>query len=164
MDPHFSAVFKYFEFYKEEKVSTKNVEQIHLVYKCLICRRLGKKDKNSEFKSIRCLKGVTSNLIRHLECLNHENEYEEYQKSKTEGAKKRPFSEIQNSPSNSPYKFPFSQNSLLNGQANGSPARSQKNNLVNMGAVTQHAKYTRNGPTHQERYLFNYSQIIEILI
>ena len=67
MDPHFSAVFKYFEFYKEEKVSTKNVEQIHLVYKCLICRRLGKKDKNSEFKSIRCLKGVTSNLIRHLE-------------------------------------------------------------------------------------------------
>jgi len=87
MDPHFSAVFKYFEFYKEEKVSTKNFEQIHLVYKCLICRRLGKKDKNSEFKSIRCLKGVTSNLIRHLECLNHENEFAEYQKSKTEGVK-----------------------------------------------------------------------------
>ena len=60
METHHSSVYKYFEFLKEEKIKKdKGNEQINQVYKCLVCLRLGKKDKDSEFKLIRCLKGVS---------------------------------------------------------------------------------------------------------
>ena len=157
MEPHYSSVYKYFGLYKEEKVKNeKGVEQSHCLYKCLICTRLGKKDKDGEVKIIRSVKGVTSNLIRHLECTNHESEYAEYQKSKIEN-KKRPLCETQNSPCGSPYKFPFAQNSTFNGKFTGSPDQSQKhNNLLSMGAITKCTKYARNSFTHQERYKFTF--------
>lgn len=146
MENHFSDVYKYFEFVKDEKTEKENnVSQWHSIYTCLVCKRLGKD------KQIRCSKGVNSNLIRHLECLNHEVEYAEHLNYKSN--KKRKLSAIPNSPSQSPYKFAFGNTSAFNGQFTGSPDNTPKKakTLLDMGAVTKSSKYPKDGYTHQER-------------
>ena len=149
MENHFSNIYKFFEFVREESVKNdKGVVITTNVYKCLICKRNSKKEKDGSDKVIRASKHVTSNLIRYLECVNHEKEYEEFKMSLSLNvSKKRKFDEQNASPISSPFKKLFDINS-------GTPNKNtpSKSNLISMGSITKTQKYPRNVFTHLERY------------
>jgi hypothetical protein len=151
MENHFSDIYKYFDFVKEESTSNEKSQTILTsVYKCLVCEKRGK-TKKGEFVSIRCTKGVTSNLIRHLETSNHENEHAEFIKSNN--MRKRKFESASlnnNSPTSSPFKF----TNLNSPNTNFYKTTPSKNNLITTGAISSCSKYAPNGYTHKERYLF----------
>ena len=105
MNNGFSHIYQYFG----PGVIEKDANDKELIaYKCFVCENNGKKGIDGSFKTVRPPKGVTSNLIRHLETKGHEKEFLEYSKIKqTETSHKRKLNETYDSPVNTPNSTSF---------------------------------------------------------
>ena len=101
MNNGFSHIYQYFG----PGVIEKDANDKEEINKCFVCENNDKKGIDGSFKTVRPPKGVTSNLIRHLETKGHEKHFLEYSKIKqTETSKKRKLNEMSDSPVNTPNK------------------------------------------------------------